>query len=223
MQTTLEKNELILFETISDLINSLNEYIGKNYYNLQLYSRLIEKTPKENIKIIRKHNNCFSLFYTENKEAILNLDEYKINSTIKYSDKVYIDMKKIFDILDDTDKKTSWKYLLTIGAIIDPNGGTKKILDELNKTNKSDEFIESIMGEVKENINLENNADPMSVVSSLMMSGVFGKMVGNLNSKMEDESIDPKQLISSLQGMLSSLSSQFDGPPQKSQQRNRLE
>lgn len=207
MTSELSDTETLLFRTINEFVQELNFVSKSTHYNLQLYSRLLEKTPLTNINIVKKHNSCFASFYTSNKDAILNKNENNISSIMRYSEKVFIDIKNIISKLDKEQKNTVWDYLLTLSAIIDPNGGAK---DVLKNKNKNQSFIEDIMGEVEGNINLTENVDPMSAVMGLMTSGIFGKLVGNLNSGMEDGSLDPKQMINSLQGMLGSLSSQLD-------------
>jgi hypothetical protein len=127
----MEDNTLIVFNTITKFVHSLSECFGDKQHSLKLYSHLIQKTTIIHEKPIQKHITSFKYFCDTNKEAIYDKNEKKfIETKISYSDRVFIDMKNIFDLASNEEKNTIWKHLLHLMVRLDPTGKAKKILKE---------------------------------------------------------------------------------------------
>ena len=47
--------DLVIFDTISNFINNLNDIFGTEFVNLQLYNRILEKTTVSHKDAIIKH------------------------------------------------------------------------------------------------------------------------------------------------------------------------
>ena len=137
----MEDNTLIVFNSITKFVHSLNECFGEKQRSLQLYSRLIEKTTIIHEGPIQKHINAFQDFCRKNEEAIYEKDETKFSQKdITYSDRVFINMSEIFENASSTEKETIWKHILLLMVRFDPAGKAKRILKEsLKKSQENSE------------------------------------------------------------------------------------
>ena len=131
---TVAKDDRIvyLFRYIVNFINDLNETFGETETSLQLYNLLLEKTGIINEEPIKKHIQIFHTFLEKNEDAILENDiEKMVQWEIRYSEKVFIDLKQIFDATED--KEVLWQHLLTLLAVLIPTSKAKQILQEEKK------------------------------------------------------------------------------------------
>ena len=199
---------VLIFKVISNFTHELGNVFGDTYRPLKLYAHLINKTTIANDKPIKKHIDAFRVFCTSNHDAIINKDSslLKVNS-IKYSNRVYIDMKKI---LRDADKETEtviWKHLLTISAMVDPGSQAKDILKELANENKEGaneiNFLEKVINQVEENV--KPNSNPMDAVSDIMKSGIFSELVSGMGSGLQNGQLDMTKLMGTVQQMVSKI------------------
>jgi hypothetical protein len=132
-------------------------------------------------------------------------------STIQYSDKVFINMKKVFSLADKEQLETIYNHLLTISAVLVPNSKAKKVLKEMkNKSSSSSdsksnidptEFISKIFKKISENVNLDSS-NPMEMITSLMSSGVLTDIMSMMNDGMGNGSLDIPKLLSTLQSFM---------------------
>ena len=199
-----EETSLIAFRAICNFVNDLETVYGKNQKALKLYKRLINHTQIAHDAAIRKHLNLFQEFCVVNREAIMAKDSQKLTTTkITYSDRVYIDLGRIFQIIEDDTVDTIWEHILTISALVDPTGKAKEILKKSldDGRNGKDEvdFLQNIISKVENNVN--PNANPMDAVSSLLKSGMLNEMISDLGSKK----LDMNKLLGLVQNMVSSM------------------
>lgn len=208
--STLENQELIAFKAISNFVISLGDLFSENQRTLALYKRLIEKTTLSHSKAIRKHLDVFKTFCTSNRQAIKNKDDkiFKINE-ISYSDKVFVDMKHIFDLADNETKEIIWTHILTISALIDPSNRAKELLKKnmeaknaRGESGNEELFLSGIIDKIENNVG-ERPLDPMQAVSSIMGSGIFGELMGSMNNGLSSGSLDISKLMGAVQGMIS--------------------
>lgn len=198
---------LITFKAICNFINDLCEVFGDNHRPLKLYSHLINKTTLSHEKAIKKHIDAFSSFCVKNREAISSKNTKMIEeSKILYSNRVFIDMKDIFELSDKETTNVIWKHLLTISALTDPSGKARRILKEENEKGGGDEvnFLTDIISKVEDTVNID--ANPMEAVSSIMKSGIFNDLVQGMGTGLQNGSLDLKKLMGTVQNMVTKLS-----------------
>ena len=199
-------NSLVTFKAICGFTTELSEQFGKKQHSLKLYSRLISKTTLAHDKAIQKHINAFKSFCVENREAITtkNHSIFK-KDTIEYSSRVFINMKNIFKFADNDEKTAIWKHLLTISAIVDPNGKAIEILKN-SKDTEENNFLTDIIGKIEENV--DPNANPMEAISSIMKSNIFNDLLGGMTNGLQNGNLDLGKLMGSVEKMASGLSEQ---------------
>ena len=133
---------------------------------------------------IKKHIQAFRKFCLLNKNALLskNLNNL-IEHRIIYSERVFINVKYLYKRANIQEKDSIVKHLLTISAFVDPSSNAKEVLKETMKNNSDntteDEFLGQIIDTVEEN--LDPTANPMEMVSSMLSSGTFTGLIGNMN------------------------------------------
>jgi hypothetical protein len=210
----MDSMNVVIFKTISNFVFDLSSFYGKKQRSLLLYKRLIEKTTLVHETTINKHIELFKKFCISNREAIQNQDHTKLaDNFITYSEKVFIDMKNIFELADNESKNVIWKHLLTITAFVDPSSNAKKLLKEMSEDSKSKgesgneaNFLSNIIEKVEKNIDPEEaSKNPMAAVSSIMSSGVFTDLISNMQSGIEKGDLDLGKLMGTVQGMLGSM------------------
>lgn len=208
MTSTAIDTSLVTFKAISTFSSSLEEIFGKRQRPLKLYVRLLTRTTLSHEKAIKKHIEAFREFCTANREALETKDAKKlVKNKIIYSERVYIDMSRIFSAADKETTNIIWEHLLTIAALVDPTGKARQILKEsAKKGNSATEanFLTDIIGKVEKHVDPE--ADPMQAVASIMQSGVFADLVGGMGSGLQDGSLDLGKLMGTVQSMVSNLS-----------------
>jgi effector-binding domain-containing protein len=212
-----EENLLKGFKSVCNFVKALNDVFGDRCPSLQLYSHLLEKTGLIHEDPIKKHIGLFRHFCKENELFIMNKDYVSFQSmsdersTIQYSDKVFINMKKVFSLADKEQLETIYNHLLTISAVLVPNSKAKKVLKEMkNKSSSSSdsksnidptEFISKIFKKISENVNLDSS-NPMEMITSLMSSGVLTDIMSMMNDGMGNGSLDIPKLLSTLQSFM---------------------
>lgn len=206
---------LIIFKAISNFVRELGAMFGKRQRSLALYCRLIEKTSIVHEKPITKHINSFRVFCFKNRNALQEMKPALLeDSKITYSENVYINMQQIFGMSDKETSDVIWRHLLTISALVDPTSNAKKILkDKMEKsksqggTGKEEEFLSSVIEKVEKCVDPNSAAatDPMQAVGSIMSSGVFTDLIGNMQSGIQSGNLDIGKLMGVVQGMLGSL------------------
>lgn len=201
-----EAKELLVFKAISTFVIELGRLYEKDHIPLGLYKRLILKTKVAHIKPIKKHIQAFKSWIESNAKALETQDSFVFdekNCIIKYSDNVYINMKKIFEIVkDDSDvKNTIWKHLKTIGALIDGGRGTVIVADK--KYDKEKDFISEIMKKVETHV--DPNADPTQTLNNMMTSGIFTDLLGSMNEKISSGTLDINHLLGLTSNMINTL------------------
>jgi hypothetical protein len=209
---------LVTFKAISNFTTSLEEVFGKEERPLKLYVHLISKTTLAHEKAIQKHIEAFRTFCISNREAFEQKNISKLVQTkISYSERVYIDISKIFSRADKDTTDVIWKHLLTISALVDPTGKARQILKETARKGtgpaKEANFLNDIIDKVEKHV--DPNANPMEAVSSIMNSGIFTELVGGMGNGLQDGSLDLGKLMGTVQNMVSSLSGSAGGASEK--------
>jgi len=196
----------IAFKAISSFIKELDSTFGNDQHSLKLYQHLISKTTFSHTVAIAKHISIFRDFCVLNRDAITAMNDKLINQEsykITYSEKVSIDMKSIFLIADNDVKKVLWKHILTISAIVDPNGKAKQILLSKKSLSKEGEFISGILDKIESSVDPKGN--PLDAIQGIMSSGVLSDLVNGMGSGLKDGTLDIGKLINSVQGLVTGM------------------
>lgn len=203
---------VLIFKCLCNFIRDLNDSFGTQQKSLLLYAHLVENTGIIHEEPIRKHIRCFHDFVKANENAIMNKNtSLMVDPTIRYSDKVFIDMEDVFGRADASEKEVIWKHLVTLLAILDPSSQAKKLLLEEQERKKSsgetgneEEFLSNIINKVGSQID-PSTANPAEMMTSLMSSGIFTELVDNMNQGLSKGDLDLGKMIGSLQSMMGSL------------------
>ncbi len=209
---SISEKAFISFRKIYDFVEQLKEVCGSKFHEIVLYEYLLSKTKLSNKNAVNRHIALFSEFCSRNQDAIFNKDSNKlVFNQIKYSEKVYLDLKAIFsDPNTDTEmSSTIWTHLLVIQATIDPYSGARELLSKMtNKNDNSSEgqFLNNFMGKLESSINKEQAAaNPMMAVTSILNSGFIGELMTNVNKGVQTGELDIGKLMGAMQGMLGNL------------------
>lgn len=213
---TLLDSELAAFNKICDFVQQLNEVFGAKYHSLELYNHLLTKTNISHKNAIKKNVKLFEEFCKRNSDAIINKDGSKLASgNIMYSEKVAIDMTKIFgdEDMDDETETLIWTHFLVIHATIDPTSGARAMLKKLKEnSSKEGEFLDGFMNKIEQSVSKEQlNGDHMSAASSILQSGVLNDLVGSIDNGVKSGNLDLGKLVGTVQQMLSGLNMGGDG------------
>ena len=209
-------DQIVLFKCIVDFIHALKEMFGEKQHSLELYDLLMEKTGIIHQEPIKKHIHIFYQFVSENQDAILERNKETLQTTtIKYSEKVFIDIEAIFKESTNEDAEMIWKHLLTLLAILIPTSNAKQVLQNISTKKKPDSmneenFLTNIMKKVGNHIDPSKSSDPTAMMSDIMESGVFTELVKDMNDNVNNGSLDIQKMMGNLQGMLGNLSSMMN-------------
>ena len=193
------------FENINKFVSDLTEVFGNKQHSLLLYNRLLCKTTIKHTDMISKHISCFHEFITKNKKAILEKDNtLLVSPIIFFSKKVNIKMDEIFKMSDSETSNIIWKHLLVITNCLEPSEEVMNLLKKsLDEKSSEGQFLNNLFQKIEKNVDPTSN-DPMSAIMGLMSSGVFTDLISNMNSGMQDGSLDIGKLFGTVQGMMSS-------------------
>jgi hypothetical protein len=201
---------LLAFKTIFCFIKELSDVFGTRQHSLMLYHRLMEKTSFMHTKAVQKHLSLFRGFCVNNAEAIQTKNVKLLRSgIIKYSDRVFIDMNRLFELADKETVEVMWKHILAITAYLDPSSNAKQLLketmDEKKKQGENgleEEFLSGLIEKVESSINPEEIKDPLQAVNKIMTSGVFNDLMSNMQNGLSSGKLDLNKLMGTVQGMM---------------------
>lgn len=98
-----------------------------------------------------------------------------------------------------------WQHLLVITNSVDPSEEAMEILKKsLEEKSNEGAFLSNLVQKIEKNVD-PNSSDPMAAIMGLMSSGVFTDLISNMNSGMQDGSLNIGKLFGTVQGMMSSM------------------
>jgi len=217
-KNTLTSKELLAFQAISQFVADADAVGGSTQRSLQLYSRLIDKTTVTSVEAIKKHISGFFRFCSENRDSFKNQDVSTLNSNvIEYSQRVYINIRLLIKNSSAEDQEAIWQHLLTISAIVDPDGKMKEVLTEKAKSEEKststsivniesdgsaeDDFIQNIMKKVEGSVD-PNSTDPSAALGQIMTGGLMTDMMASMTQGMQNGNLDLGKMMGSLQKMV---------------------
>jgi hypothetical protein len=203
-----EDNIIKSFSKILTFVKELNNAFGNKYKNVNLYYKLLKKTPISNKVAMEKQNAIFKNFASSNKEFIIskNIKDLK-QENIAFSEKVYIN---IYDIVCEADPDTSdiiFKHLQLVSYLLCNDDSIKQALIAPSQDNES-KFINNFMSKIETTFKEENFTDPLSATMNLLQSGIFTDIVKTMNTDISSGKLNINKLLGSVQGMMTDISKQ---------------
>jgi hypothetical protein len=218
---------VLIFKCICNFIKDLNDSFGKDQKSLMLYAHLVENTGIIHEEPIRKHIRCFHDYVKANEDAIMSKSvEGLVEHQVRYSDKVFIDMKDILGRADNEEKEIIWKHLITLLAVLEPSSHAKKVLQEekdkkaqRGETANEEQFLSNIINKVGTQFDPSAASNPAEMMTSLMSSGLFTELVDGMNQGLSSGDLDIGKMIGSLQSMMGNLGTMVSNAQQQQQQK----
>ena len=194
-----------LYKCIKTYVNNLDECYGEDLVNIRLYNNLLKKTTSSHTEAIAKHIKLFSDFCDVNEKHILG-NEYNnlVNSKIKFTENVYLDVNEILEMCDDNgEKKNMWKHLQLMCSVNNPSINAKEILfkKETSETN----FLKNMMDKVENSVENMDSSNPMEAITGMMSSGVFSELVGSMTSGLQSGDLNIGNLLGTVNEMVGSM------------------
>lgn len=207
-----------LYKCIKTYVNNLDECYGEDLVNIRLYNNLLKKTTSSHTEAINKHIKLFSDFCDVNEKIILD-NEYNnlVNSKIKFTENVYLDMNEILEMCDDDgEKKNMWKHLQLMCSVNNPSINAKEILfkKETSETN----FLKNMMDKVESSVENMDSSNPMEAITGMMSSGVFSELVGSMTSGLQSGDLNIGNLLGTVNEMVGSMNIDEGGVPNNKQE-----
>ncbi len=210
----MDEKKLRVFDAIASFVQDLDTGFGKRYKPAALYNRLTVRTTPQDTTAIERHINAFRVFFNQNQNYI-RTKELATNARIVYSERIYLDVGRILSKTDTTAHKHIHQHLVTIYSLM--NLGTREGVQALEtiKTKAPEldlnlpdttegKFIHDTLTEMTSHFeNMEDNDNPMAVMSSMMQSGFFTKFMGDLQTKFSDGDMNLGTLMSTVTSVIS--------------------
>jgi hypothetical protein len=188
-----------IFTNEKKLIVVLHNKLEMRNVGLHLYySAMIKVGEKKVSTEMNMHNTAFYNFLEANEKGIKNSNVTGMtNWTLKYSKKLFIDMKEVFNLLETKEKNIFWKHLQTLYTLHFPKNSTE-LIEQLTTHNESNEAkcLKNVMGQVSKLIPSEKDMkDPTEALSLVSSSGEFSSMIGDIVSKLNSGELDIGSLL----------------------------
>lgn len=232
-------NNIFLFNEIKTFVGALAELFSEEYHSLALYDRLLQKTQPTHTDAVSKHISAFRKFCIENTQSILNSD-FKFNSIIEYSKKVFIDLTSIASGTDDETRNVIRTHLLTMIVLFDPScesakeqlrSQTKHVSEtssenypifKFDTESSEGKFLNNILGKVTQIVQPTSSgpaiSNPSEVFAKIMSSGAIDELVSGMPAQME-EGMDIGKLFGMVQHTIKDIAKDS---PQNDPQLNQL-
>lgn len=216
----------VLFKAISTFVNELGDVFqgDTEFIALALYKHLLQKTKFTNTEAVEKHIGLFESFVSQHADIIDTKDDVMIVTSskpddfvIKYSDKVHIDLHKVFQskFVDRDTKEVIWKHIQIIKKLV-LSGDVIKVKDSsrdtLSKTimssigeGKEKEFITSVIGKIESKIDPQSVTNPTDAINKMMSSGVFTELLSTMNNEISTGNLDIGKLLQLTTSMLGNI------------------
>lgn len=201
---------LLPFKAIHTFIMSLQEEFGAANKPLRLYARLIEQTTFSHELPIQKHVHAFTTFCLANRDAIYTKAHDRfVDPVVRYSERVFIDLKELFQLADADQRNVMWQHILTISALVDSAGRAKQILkDSMKQSDGAPEanFLTDIIDKVEKNVKVDGaSSNPFEAIGQIMNSGIFTELIGSMNDKVNTGQLDLGKMMGVVQSMIGTM------------------
>lgn len=215
----MQDHKLKTFNAISSFVQDLNTEFGKKYKPVALYNRLIERTTIRDFVTVDKHIQAFKKFFESNPGYIKN-KSITTGMVINYSERIFLDLSKIFSKTSSDSHKHIHQHLFTIYTLL--NIGTqqgREALESLRANYKNESFAElelpnttegnfvkNTMAEMVNQLGSmeEDNVNPMAMIGKMMSSGFVGKFMGELETKFQGGEMNISSLMNVVSNVITS-------------------
>lgn len=208
-----------IFSAITDFICCLSDKYGEQFHEVELYQVLLENTRIIHKDQINNHISLFRTYFEKNINCIIEKDLTKLDeSIIKYSDKIYVNLKAIVDVSTEDDKKVIFEHLMVLVALLCPE--EQQVLDIIKATttkssSSSPNLFETIFQQVNDTISNSDEENPMALLGNLLQSDFMNNIVNSVSENLQNTNTnDMSDMMNSLQGMISAVTKNLD-PNQK--------
>lgn len=217
----MEENQTVLaFKAVCNFVKALNEVFGERQVSLQLYAHLLEKTGIVHEEPIRRHVSVFKHFLKANESNWTDRSLPLVFGELRYSEKVWIDLQRIFQIAGKDEQDVIWRHLVTIAAIVDPTGPAKALLRQWSSgggaggDGKEEDFLADLLKKIMDNVDLTSQ-NPMDIVNSLLSSGALNDIMGSMNESLGADAggMDFGKLLQTIQTMMGTFATMMNNPP----------
>lgn len=212
------ENHGTTFDAIKDFLSELWGVFGSPTQKtpLALYNRLISKVEFEHLNQgVDKYISGFKIFFTNFEKSLETSKEFlniPRETVIRYGDsnKVYIEIQKYIYKSTKEQKEVIRQHLLTIAATIDPSekklsalNSNAAILEKMGRGGSAESRqIQNVMDKAKKAMSKVETDDPTEAIAALFSSGVITDMMKDFQGGMENGTLIPEKLMSSLQESL---------------------
>lgn len=188
-----------VYQGFYKFVESLDDVVGDKNKPVRLYSHLLSKITSQHGGAIER--NCLLLgeFIDANESAINSQDHTLFaDPTIRYSDKVFIDLGTVMGEADQDTRTQIWKHILSLKKKLGKD--EQKTSEQLNALCKMDSStISEGMGNLMEGEGIEQISQMLKSfggeklaksVTDIMNSDNFKNLLGEVKTKMDDGEID---------------------------------
>jgi hypothetical protein len=221
----MDDQKLRVFNSIASFVQDLDTGFGKKYKPVALYNRLVARTTFRDATAVDRHINAFRTFFSSNPKYIQSKNLATV-ARISYSDRIYLDVGRILSKTETDAHKHIHQHLMTIYSLM--NIGTRQgreALETLKKTSEGSDansddygeeldlnlpdttegnFIKETLTDMTEQFkNMEDDANPMMMMSNMMQSGFFTKFMGDLQTKFSSGEMDIRSLMGTVTNVIS--------------------
>ena len=189
-----------LFDAFLKFVSCLDQYKGSDIKGIKLYHHLLKKITSQHGGAINRNIALVKEFLKSNEKAISSYDIAMIvQSSIKYSDKVVINVKELLEVSDTDTQSIIWKHLLTMKIKSENTSDCTAIeqLRKLNTSSLSSPDLESIFSDQSAFSNILNSMGGSQLSASIkeiMESPSFKNVIEEVKQKVESGEIDIPKL-----------------------------
>ena len=223
-------------DTFQELINNMYSTFETPNKQIELFHTFLKNLKESDTTRIDKLFTTISDFCIINRVAITNQDHNVFQQPLlKYSNKIYMNIKNILLNVDESNKKTIWTYLLKLSAYTDPAGNAKNTLKEIMNSSSStnqpqesfnfenifeteeNEHVKQLMKDILEFAstefkNIDTNQNPLDIVVIILGSPKFKQILENIKTCLKNGSLDISKILILFKKIISSIQSSQDNP-----------
>jgi len=206
-------DSLKFFSKALAFISELNKVFSKKYPSIQLYYKLLKKTPIGNTKGIQKQNEYILSYLMENAEGIKEKDVSKMKETIiQPHPSIYLEITSYLKEANKDTRNVIFSHLQLLSYLASPSEEWKTTLQQSTNTHdstrggkKENAFLDQFINKIEKQFDGKEFQDPMSAAMSMMQSGLFSDIMQSMSEGVQNGELDPKALLSTVQSSLTEL------------------
>jgi len=204
-----------IYVAFSKFINDLDQCVGDKFRYVRFYSHLCSKISESHNIAIEKNCQLIRKFIDNNTVSINSHDFTLLEDPIiSYSEKVYIDMKEIFENVDPSIHPQVWDHILSLNYLCSQNEDSvendekvENALTLLKNHKQTQSFTDNpfIDGggmegqfDIEEMLKQFGGEKLAKSVKDIMESDNFKNLMTDVKSKIETDEIDISGLQQSL-------------------------